>query len=25
VIYAAVNILVDLVHGLIDPRLREQL
>jgi peptide/nickel transport system permease protein len=25
VIYAVVNILVDLVHGLIDPRLREQL
>jgi peptide/nickel transport system permease protein len=25
VIYTAVNILVDLVHGLIDPRLREQL
>jgi peptide/nickel transport system permease protein len=25
VIYAAVNILVDLVHGLIDPRLREHL
>jgi peptide/nickel transport system permease protein len=25
VIYAAVNILVDLLHGLIDPRLREQL
>jgi peptide/nickel transport system permease protein len=25
IIYAAVNILVDLVHGLVDPRLREQL
>jgi peptide/nickel transport system permease protein len=25
VIYTAVNILVDLVHGLLDPRLREQL
>ena len=24
VIYALVNILVDVVHGLIDPRLREQ-
>jgi len=25
VIYTAVNILTDLVHGLLDPRLREQL
>ncbi len=25
VVYAVVNILVDLVHGLLDPRLREQL
>jgi peptide/nickel transport system permease protein len=24
VVYALVNILVDVVHGLIDPRLREQ-
>ena len=24
VIYAIVNILVDVVHGLVDPRLREQ-
>ena len=24
VIYAAVNLLVDVLHGLLDPRLREQ-